>query len=470
MRTGRRSRPAPPGRPWRSRPGWWGYDGPFAVVFTGCGDDLVLPVRLQQGAGQQARLAHFLGRPEVWHKVDLVRVEDPKAPGGWRVYAHLMILGAGWTSPAVATQRASTPRDRVSGVDGNVSNLSVVSMPADPAVPGGLAADQGVVTAVQRAAAEQAALVARRRQRALDRSRRTSNPAQYQLSVRQQKRADRRMQAGLLVRTVDAPTGGRVSDNAGRPCRAYRRDTLSDTYWATRGQHAVAARSASQAKHARAREIARQIVAGHGPHLVVEHTNIRSWARRWGKGVALFSPGMLVSALKTECVAADGKLLRAGTRQTALSQHCPCGHRQKEPLAQRTHTCPVCGLVGDRDLVAAALAACVRLADPDQPGTAYLDDDFRAALTVRLQGQQEALFRSTATTPPRPHGRDAAGTAAILVATAGRTTRAWVTPDEHAHPVRVARPRRSARRTWPDPSPGPAMEGHESRQQLRLNS
>jgi hypothetical protein len=61
------------------------------VVFTGLpGGDLVLPVRLPQGAGQWAHLCHFLAHPGVWHKMDLVHVRDRRAPGGWRYYAHLL--------------------------------------------------------------------------------------------------------------------------------------------------------------------------------------------------------------------------------------------------------------------------------------------------------------------------------------------------------------------------------------------
>jgi hypothetical protein len=60
----------------------------LAVVFTGlAGGDLLLPVRLPAGAGQWAHLAHFLADPTVWHKIDLVRVRDRRAPGGWRYYA-----------------------------------------------------------------------------------------------------------------------------------------------------------------------------------------------------------------------------------------------------------------------------------------------------------------------------------------------------------------------------------------------
>jgi hypothetical protein len=70
---------------------WWYHTGTLAVVFTGLpGGDLVLPVRLPAGAGQWPHLVHFLADPTVWHKIDLVRVRDRRAPGGWRYYAYLL--------------------------------------------------------------------------------------------------------------------------------------------------------------------------------------------------------------------------------------------------------------------------------------------------------------------------------------------------------------------------------------------
>lgn len=105
---------------------WRGFDGPLAVVFTGLpAGDLVLPVRLPQGAGQWAHLAHFLADPARWHKIDLVRVQDRKAPGGWRYHAHLMILGPGCQSESTRERRAAVPAGRAAGLDGNVSKLAV---------------------------------------------------------------------------------------------------------------------------------------------------------------------------------------------------------------------------------------------------------------------------------------------------------------------------------------------------------
>jgi hypothetical protein len=367
---------------------WADHHGVLAVVFTGLpGGDVVTPVRLPQGAGQWAHLGHFLADPTVWHKIDLVRVADRKAPGGWRYYAHLLIHRAGYQSPATRFRRAQIPAGRRAGVDANVSNLALASFPDEH--PEQLVIEQITCDAEQQKAAARAAKRARDRQRALDRSRRNTNADQYGPSQRQHKRAARRAANGLSGRQITNPGGARRARADGVPLRAYRRDRLSGGYQRARTDHTTRARAASEAKRARAREIAARVVATHGSSIVVEDCTISTWARLWGKRIALFSPGMLVTALAAECAAAGGRLHRAGTRFTALSQHCLCGARVPKTLAQRTHQCPQCGLHGDRDNVSAALAACVELTDPDDPRTARVDYQLAHALRARLVSQQE---------------------------------------------------------------------------------
>jgi hypothetical protein len=392
------------------RPGsgkWTDHRGALAVVFTGLpGGDVVLPVRLPQGAGRWAHLAHFLADPDVWHKIDLVRVRDRKAPGGWRYYAHLLVHQAGYEAPATRSRRAEIPTARRAGVDANVSNLSVASFPDGR--PEQLVVEQITCTDEQQQAAARAAQRARDRQRALDRSRRNTNADQYGPSPRQQKRAHRRAANGLAARQVTNPGGARCARADGVPLRAYRHDRLSRRYRQIRADHATAARSVSQAKLARAREVAARIVATHGNTITVEDCSISTWARLWGKRIALFSPGMLVATLRREAKATGGALSRAGTRSTALSQHCLCGARVPKTLAQRTHVCPACGLRGDRDIVAAALAACVQLADPDDPRTARVDFELAHALRAWLASQQEwegSVNRHQP--PPSPDGGSA---------------------------------------------------------------
>ncbi len=244
------ARLAAPLRPASGR--WTDHTGALVVVFTGLpGGDVVLPVRLPQGAGQWAHLAHFLADPEVWHKIDLVRVRDRKAPGGWRYYAHLLIHQAGYQAPATRSRRTEIPAGRCAGVDANVSNLALASFPGEH--PEQLALEQISCDAAQQQAAARAGTRARVRQRAMDRSRRNTNAGQYGPSQRQRERAARRATAGLPPKQVTNPRGPRAAHTDGVPLRGYRHDRLSRSYRRIRADHATEARRASQAKRTRAR-------------------------------------------------------------------------------------------------------------------------------------------------------------------------------------------------------------------------
>lgn len=381
--------------PARADRSWWEYDGPLAVVYTGLpGGDLVLPVRLPQGSGQFERLAHFLHDPSAWHKIDLCRVRDRRAPGGWRYQAHLTILGAGWAGHATAEMRALAPTARIGGVDGNVSNIAVASIERASAEPS-LLTSHVTAAGAQREATVREAKKARDRMRALDRSRRASNTSQYGLSKKQRARAERRHAAGLPQPTVDVPRGARAAHSRGIPKRAYRRDSLSRAYRDLRADHAAAASATVRRKDAFARQTAQAIVAAHGPNLVTEDVNIRTWALRWGRATAAFTPGRMLAHLADECIAAGGALLRASTFTTALSQHCTCGTRTKKNLSRRWHACP-CGVEGDRDLMSAAMASTVVLTEPEDPRTATIDHALRERLHATVLAGRTQDFPVTA--------------------------------------------------------------------------
>jgi len=359
---------------------WWEHRGALAVVFAGGpaarAGDLVLPVRLPAGAGAWAHTAHHLTDPGAWHKLDLVRTRAPGQRGGWRYAAHLLVLAPPYVAPPTAARRAAAAQlDRRAGVDVNVSNVTVVSFAA-----AGTDGRRTVVTLDQgeRQRLAAAADRARRQARALDRSRRATNRAQYAWSRAQERRAARRAAAGLRPVTVSLPRGPRRPTAAGVPEQAYRRDACSAAYRHGRARLSVAAAARTRASQARARQVAADLVATHGARAVVEAADVGVWARRWGRGVAAFTPGRLVRALAAEAAAvarlgAAPGLVRAATRPTACSQHCLCGARVPKTLADRVHRCPACGLTGDRDAVAAAVLAFVTVTDPADPGTARVD-------------------------------------------------------------------------------------------------
>ncbi|MGW2940104.1 zinc ribbon domain-containing protein, partial [Streptomyces sp. NPDC001156] len=379
---------------------WWDHTGPLALVFTGGADsqrgDLVLPVRLPSGAGRWPRLLHFLNNPQLWHKVDLVRRRDTSVPGGWAYEAHLMVLAGGYASPSTRARRtAAAELARVGGIDGNVSNLSVVSFPDtfNPA-DGAIQTSRVELTDDERAALAKAQRKERGRKRALDRSRRATNPHQYGMSKRQQARAERREGAGLPERHVQVPGGARAANTAGLPRQAYRRDDLSAGYRLGRAKLAEAAATAAAAKDHRARRIAERIITDHGANLTVEDCDIRTWYRLWGKALQATTPGRLITAIGHECEKTGGRLLRASTSTTKLSQTCLCGAQVTKTLADRVHRCTSCSLVADRDMVSGALAAHVRLTNPDDPSTAGLDTvQARMTQSSFAQGLLAALVR-----------------------------------------------------------------------------
>ncbi|MBT2398487.1 transposase [Streptomyces sp. ISL-100] len=427
------------GKPAMRKATWWDHTGPLAVVFAGGPDssrgDLVLPVRIPQQPGQWARVEHFLSNPGRWHKVDLVRRRKASAPGGWVSEAHLMILGPGYTSPAVQQMREQAAQlDRIGGVDGNVSNLSVVSFLAslDPQ-DGPPASSEIVLTDEEKARLETAAKKRRGRARALERSRRATNTAQYGLSKKQQRRAERRASKGLPEKSITVLGGARDTRSDGVPKQAFRRDRLSANYREMRARQAEHAASMAEHRSHRARIVAREIIAAHGPVLVVEDCDIRTWYRLWGKRLSQTTPGLLIKALEIECQAAGGRLVWASTWSTALSQHCLCGERVSKSLRDREHKCIACGLAGKRDLVSAALAAFVRFADVDDPKTAYLDTVMsRHAQIVFAKALEEALSESTTPCQNTPRGAGRVAVPRQRVTSAHRTagTRNRATPDE----------------------------------------
>ena len=387
---------------------WWRYTGPLAVVFTGLGDGtLVVPVRLPTAPSNQPILEHHLADPSRWHKVELVRRQDPNVVGGWRYEAHLSVLITPYVSPTAAARRARAAIetiDRTAGVDVNVSNITVVSHAGGEDIR---------VSRLERDASQKQrerrrTRRERKRERALDRSRRAMNAAQYQLSKRQAKHARRRAERGL--RPVEViPMGPRHARADGVPRQSYRHDQLSASFRRGRAAQSADAAAATQARRDRARQVAADVVATHGYRLVVEDASVTAWSRSWGRAVAAFSPGLLVAAIDREAraVAAlagrSGGMLRAATHTTALSQHCPCGARVEKRLGDRVHRCPSCQLHADRDAVSAALASFVVFDKPGVSSSAQVDyaaatealPAIRHALSIRSWGWQDTPSEST---------------------------------------------------------------------------
>lgn len=382
---------------------WSTYTGPLVMVFAGGPQskkpELQLPVRLPQGRGAWERLVHFLGQPETWHKIDLVRRQDSSQTGGWRYEMHLLVLAEGYSSPTNAGLLSQAPTGRVACVDVNVSNLSVVSVSDSD--------HRDLRCTVVRADVGDrdrlAALSAKNRHglRHIELSRRTSNAAQYTKSRAQLARDERRKSRGLRPVEVTTPGGSRLSQSDGVPLRAYWRDDLSESYRNTRRRQGEAARSQSTTKKIKAHDVAVQLVGTHGVHWKIEDCNLTAWAKLWGKSLSAFAPGMVTTELVSLAGRHGGSFVKLATGPTALSSHCLCGRRAKKGLGQRTHVCAACGFTGNRDLVSAALGTCVVHADITVPTSARVNFTKAASLLAAVSsspltnGHQDALTSQT---------------------------------------------------------------------------
>ncbi len=87
--------------------------------------------------------------------------------------------------------------------------------------------------------------------------------------------------------------------------------------------------------------------------IVVEDLNIRGLARsRLAKSILDAAWGAFLTILSCKAASAGGQVIRVGPRFT--TQTCSkCGERVRKSLSVRTHICPSCGYVADRDVNAA---------------------------------------------------------------------------------------------------------------------
>lgn len=98
-----------------------------------------------------------------------------------------------------------------------------------------------------------------------------------------------------------------------------------------------------------------------GDVIKLEKLSYKSFQKLFGKSIGKRAPGMFVSHLKSKAERAGGQAVEIPTYKTKLSQTCQCGRVKKKKLSQRVHQCE-CGVVAQRDLYSAFLA---KHTDPD---------------------------------------------------------------------------------------------------------
>lgn len=166
----------------------------------------------------------------------------------------------------------------------------------------------------------------RRIQRAMDRSRRATNPNNYN-------------------------PNGTVKKGA-------KRWVYSQGYLRLRAQLQELQRRWAETRKTEHGRLANRVMAM-GRVIQTEKISYRALQRRYGRSVRDRAPSRFIEQLRRKAESAGGALVEFSAYTTRLSQVCHgCGAIAKKPLSQRIHACG-CGVVMQRDLYSAFLARCV---------------------------------------------------------------------------------------------------------------
>lgn len=92
-----------------------------------------------------------------------------------------------------------------------------------------------------------------------------------------------------------------------------------------------------------------------GDAIKLEKLSYKAWQKLFGRSVSKRAPGMFVSHLKSKAERAGGNVVEIPTHSTKLSQTCQCGRVKKKAQKEREHKC-ICGVHAQRDLYSALLA------------------------------------------------------------------------------------------------------------------
>lgn len=264
-----------------------------------CWLGLKLPCRIERG---DPVAEYGLGQ-----RIKYSRIVRREVRGKQRWYVQLVLEGKPYQKPKNA------PGDQLVGLDIGPSTVAIV--------------DDGEARLEQFCAPiEDKDREVRRLSRALDRSRRATNPENYN--------ADGTVKPG--------------------PKRWYR----SRRYRKVLAQKAEVQRRLAAHRKSLQGRLANEVIR-RGTVIRTEDISYRSFQRNFGRSVGRRAPGLFVSMLERKAASAGGRVEMLPTQKLALSQMCICGAKTKKPLSQRQHSCG-CGVTAQRDLFSAFLARHVQ--------------------------------------------------------------------------------------------------------------
>ena len=263
-------------------------------------------------------------------KVKYVRLVRRKINGRNRFYAQLVCQGKPFIKPKNYLGTGDV------GIDIGPSTIAVVS-------------DTDVQLQQFAPTLEFEAAHIRRLQRKMDRSRRATNPGNYNPNgtLKKGKKQWNSSKTYLKIRSAKA--------NLERKLAAHRKSLHGELV---------------------------NTILRTGDTIKLEKLSYKAFQKLFGKSVGKRAPGMFVSRLVSKAERAGGRVVEIPTHSTKLSSTCHCGRVKKKKLSQRVHRCE-CGVVVQRDLYSAFLAKHI---EPDTfvLQVSQLIEDWQSA-ELRLQ-------------------------------------------------------------------------------------
>ncbi len=283
------------------------------------------------------------------HKVKYVRLVRRKVSGKNRFYAQLVSSGSPFVKPKNNLGKGNV------GLDIGPSTIAIV----------GDSTEQLREFACE---LEFDAAQIRRLQRRMDRSRRATNPNNYNANgtVKKGKKRWNSSKSYLKIRSSKA--------NLERKLAAQRASRMLRKRKSLHG------------------ELVNDILRS-GDVIKLEKLSYKAFQKLFGRSVGKRAPGMFVSHLKSKAERAGGQVVEIPTLYTRLSQTCQCGRVKKKKLSERVHQCE-CGIQMQRDLYSAFLAKHI---EPDTfvLQVSQLVDNWQS-VELRLQ----AAWRTATETKP----------------------------------------------------------------------
>jgi transposase len=130
-----------------------------------------------------------------------------------------------------------------------------------------------------------------------------------------------------------------------------------------------------------------------GDVIKLEKLSYKAFQKLFGSSVGRKAPGMFVSHLKSKAERAGSQVIEIPTYSAKLSQTCQCGRVKKKTLKERVHNC-VCGVTAQRDLYSAFLAKHI---EPDTfvLQVSQLYEDWQS-----VESRLQAAWRTATETKP----------------------------------------------------------------------